>query len=247
MFAGFRVVSKKLLSSTLGHYLLADMFELEELYLVAYKKERASSRRLAKHSSISEHAALVRTLEVSAGTQSLGEFVDVRRKERARADEAQSQRKQARADALAARLNRPVAREAFEWHAWFDGSAYPNPGKIGIGGVLESPDGERTEISALGGHGDSCKAEYLALIAVLEAAVSREPRKLVIHGDSRVVIDDVLGGEARSAPVLLSYALQARELIQSIERFGNVELKWIPRARNGAADGLSRGAVVGGG
>ena len=70
------------------------MFELEELYLVAYKKERASSRRLAKHSSISEHAALVRTLEVSAGTQSLGEFVDVRRKERARADEAQSQRHQ---------------------------------------------------------------------------------------------------------------------------------------------------------
>jgi ribonuclease HI len=218
------------------------MFEFEELLLIAYKKERALGRRLSKLTALSAHAALIQTLEKSAGTQTLAELVSARRRERAAAERARHDRERARVAARTARKVRPVVRDTAAWHAWFDGSAHPNPGKIGIGGVLESPDGDVVKISARAGHGDSCEAEYLALIAVLEAAVSRTPApaKLVIHGDSQVVIEDVLRDEASSAPALSTYAAQARALIAQL---ADVRLLWIPRARNTAADALSQHAV----
>jgi ribonuclease HI len=221
------------------------MFEFEELLQIAYKKERALSRRLSRLTSLSPHAALIQTLEKSAGAQTLEELVSARHRERAATEQARSQREQERAAARAARRVRPATRDAEAWHAWFDGSAHPNPGKIGIGGVLESPDGDVVKISALAGHGDSCEAEYLALIAVLEAAVSCRPAlpKLVIHGDSQVVIEDVLRDEAGGAPALSSYATQARGLIAQL---ADVRLQWIPRARNAAADALSQHAIRGG-
>ena len=177
--------------------------------------------------------------------QTLAELVSARHRERAAAEQALTQREQERAAARAARKPQPAARDALAWHAWFDGSAHPNPGKIGIGGVLESPDGDVVKISALAGHGDSCEAEYLALIAVLEAALLRTPTpaRLVIHGDSQVVIEDVLRDEASGAPVLSSYARQARHLIAQL---ADVRLQWIPRARNAAADALSQHAIHGG-
>jgi len=221
------------------------MFEFEELLLIAYKKERTMSRRLSKLTSLSAHAALTRTLEKAAGAQTLAELVSARHRERAATEHARSHREQTRAAAREARKVRPAIRDAAAWHAWFDGSAHPNPGKIGIGGVLESPDGDVVKISTLAGHGDSCEAEYLALIAVLEAAVSRRPApaRLVIHGDSQVVIEDVLRDEASSAPALSSYATQARSLIAQL---ADVRLQWIPRARNAAADALSQHAIRGG-
>ena len=221
------------------------MFEFDELFSVAYKRERAMSRRLSKLTSLSVHAALKQTLEKSAGTQTLAELVKSRHQEKAAAQQAQRQREQERAAARADRIRIPATRDALAWHAWFDGSAHPNPGKIGIGGVLESPDGEVVRISAVAGHGDSCKAEYLALIAVLEAALSRtpSPSKLVIHGDSQVVIEDVLRDVSSSAPALNAYAMQARHLIAQL---ADVHLQWIPRARNAAADALSQHAIRGG-
>jgi len=220
------------------------MFEFEQLLRIAYKKERAVSRRLSKLTSLSAHAALTQTLEKSAGTQTLAELVGARHRERAATEQARHHREQERAAARAARKVRPAVRDAVAWHAWFDGSAHPNPGKIGIGGVLEGPDGDIVKISARAGHGDSCEAEYLALIAVLEAAVSRKPApaKLVIRGDSQVVIEDVLRDEASSAPALSSYATLARGLIAQL---ADVRLQWIPRARNAAADALSQHAIRG--
>jgi ribonuclease HI len=223
---------------------MSGMVEFEELLRIAYKKERATSRRLSKLTSLSAHAALTQTLEKSAGKQTLAELVSERHRERAATEQAQNRREHERAAARAASKPRPAVRDATAWHAWFDGSAHPNPGKIGIGGVLESPDGHVVKISALAGHGDSCEAEYLALIAVLEAAVSRRPApaKLVIHGDSQVVIEDVLSDEASSAATLSTYATQARGLIAQL---ADVRLQWIPRARNAAADALSQHAIRG--
>ena len=171
------------------------------------------SRRLSKLTSLSAHAALVQTLEKSAGTQTLAELVGARRQEQAATEEAQHRREQDRAAARAARKVRTSVRDAAAWHAWFDGSAHPNPGRIGIGAVLKSPDGDVVKISARAG-----------------------------HGDSQVVIEDVLRDEASSAPALSTYAAQARGLIAQL---ADVHLQWIPRARNTAADALSQHAVRG--
>jgi ribonuclease HI len=233
-----------LLSSLFGHFghFSPDMFEFNELFQIAYKRERAISRRLAKLTALSARDALVQTLEKSAGAASLADLVTARRLARATALRAAQIRRDDRAAGRAAWNLQPSTRDAFAWHAWFDGSAHPNPGKIGIGGLLEGPDGEVVKISAIAGHGDSCKAEYLALIAVLEAALLRQPApaKLVIHGDSQVVIEDVLRDPTSSAPALISYATQARKLIAQL---ADVRLQWIPRHRNMAADALSQSAV----
>lgn len=211
------------------------MIDFEELVSIAYKKERALSRRLAKGASISAHDALVRTLEKAAGGKPLGELVHARRLAKAKAHEASKPRENRPPRVLGKHHEHPPGA----WLAWFDGSAMPNPGRIGIGALLKSPHGDVTEISAAAGRGDSSKAEYLALISVLEAALHRRAEKLVIYGDSRVVIDDV-----RSHPGALALAHHAQEARRLIAALGDVHLHWIPRHRNASADALSRQAFL---
>jgi ribonuclease HI len=218
------------------------MIEFEELLAVAYKKERMQSRRLVRRAAFSEHAALVKTLEKAAGERSLRELVDARRAAHARAADAERVRKLRRANRPAQpRPSEPHTEHAHAWTGWFDGSALPNPGRIGIGAVLKSPCGATLEISATAGHGDSSAAEYLALTALLETAQREGAASLTIHGDSRVVIDDVHAGESACIRALAHHAARVRALIAQI---GDVRLQWIPRARNAHADRLSRQALA---
>jgi ribonuclease HI len=216
------------------------MFDFEELHSIAYKKERALGRRLSKGASMSEHDALARVLRESAGAGTLADLVNARREEKLKAQASLALRKSCREHAQAARLQPVAVPDALAWHAWFDGSAHPNPGRIGIGGRLLGPRGDVVEISAMAGHGDSCKAEYLALIAVLDTALERKPHKLVVHGDSQVVIDDNRRAPGQGAPALAAYASRARQLLA---RLGEVEFVWIPRGRNALADALSQQAI----
>jgi ribonuclease HI len=142
--------------------------------------------------------------------------------------------------ALALKKSRQ-APAATAWLAWFDGSAHPNPGKIGIGGLLAGPDGETIELCQCAGFGNSSVAEYRALIAVLEAAVRLQPAQLVIYGDSLVIIDDMNQRAAKGADSLRGERECARGLIAQMN---DVELRWIPRHRNAAADRLSQQAVA---
>ena len=212
----------------------------EQLVSAAYKAERQAGRRLARDTGLAPAQALRLTLETRAGAQGLAHLLaarDAARQADAARKAASAQRS---ATALALRKNRHAPGPE-QWFAWFDGSAHPNPGKIGIGGLLSGPGGEHVEISRGAGHGNSSEAEYLALIAVLEAAVRLQPAQLVIHGDSRVVIDDVQGPAANSAHSLRSQRARALQLIAQL---ASVELRWLPRQRNGAADRLSQQAVA---
>ncbi|MGV7207377.1 ribonuclease HI family protein [Oxalobacteraceae bacterium A2-2] len=125
------------------------------------------------------------------------------------------------------------------WSAWFDGSALPNPGRIGIGALLCGPHGQRIEISRAAGEGSSSVAEYLALIAVLEAALPLGAPQLLVYGDSRVVIDDVNQPGPGGASGLQALRARALELMGKMEA---VSLHWLPRHRNAAADALSQRA-----
>jgi ribonuclease HI len=144
----------------------------------------------------------------------------------------------ARAEKLSRQKPPPSATA---WRGAFDGSAHPNPGRIGIGAVLAGPAGERVEISEYAGHGSSSDAEYLALIALLEAAVQRGVRELQVAGDSQVVVQDVLMEEEFSAAALAQHRAQAVALMQQV---GHVALHWVPRHRNAEADRLSQRAAA---
>lgn len=127
------------------------------------------------------------------------------------------------------------------WEAWFDGSALPNPGKIGIGAVVLAPDGQRLEKSAaLGLHGCNNQAELHALCAALELAHGAGARRLLLRGDSDVAIRYVNGPDSTEIAALQILVAQARDWLS---RFEHVQLRWVPRHRNGPADHLCRQAL----
>ena len=129
-----------------------------------------------------------------------------------------------------------------DWHAAFDGSCSPNPGKCRIAGVLRHPaSGKTVEWVRQAGEGDSSDAEYQALIALLQTlALHCLPgQSASIQGDSQVVIQDVLGTAPRPAAVLSHYRNEARAILAG---FPDWQLRWVPRHRNQEADQLLRQA-----
>ncbi|CUI09115.1 ribonuclease HI family protein [Massilia antarctica] len=213
---------------------------LAQLVAAAFKAERGASRKLAARAGISEEQALRATLEQRAGARGLAALLDERAALLAAEMARLAERDTKRALARGARLNRHDGPPA-PWRAWFDGSAHPNPGRCGIGALLTGPDGEHIEIARPAGYGNSSEAEYQALIAVLEAAVAHGAGGLTVHGDSRVVIDDVNGPELAGALSLRDYRARARALLGRID---GACVRWLPRHKNQAADALSQRAVA---
>ncbi|MFC5481132.1 ribonuclease HI family protein [Massilia suwonensis] len=214
------------------------MTELDRLQGAANRTELAASRKLALQQELPLEQALRITLAASAGAAGLpallAERAALREAERARA----LARRSARAAALALRQARHAGAPT-AWRAWFDGSARPNPGRCGIGARLLGPNGELVELSQAAGYGNSSEAEYLALIAVLEAALAQGARELTVYGDSRVVLDDVAAPPAKRAAVLQAYRERALALLA---RLPGTTLRWVPRHKNLDADALSQRA-----
>lgn len=132
-------------------------------------------------------------------------------------------------------------REPPYWQAWFDGAALPNPGRIALGAVLISPDGDRLEQSALAGAtGCNNEAELRALSAALALAHGAGARRLELHGDSDFAVRHVTGADTTAVARLVVLIEQAR---QWLPRFEEVRLIWVPRHRNGEADRLCRRAL----
>ena len=205
----------------------------EDWASLAFHKEKTQARRIAASIGITFSDALQQVLMTTALPRSIAELVADRQNDIARKTARRTLRKQQQADAFQRKQAMPSVSPT-HWYAWFDGSASPNPGRIGIGGVIRSPQGEFAEISRAIGVGDSSEAEYLALIAVLELVAMQRAKNLVVFGDSRIVIDDVTG--VHLASVLTEYRLQAQSFLECI---GNVSFCWIPRAKNARADGLA--------
>lgn len=212
------------------------MTAADRLTLAAFHAERVASRKLAARLSIPEPDALLLILTEKAGAIGIDALLVQREEEKRRLEE---QREARRARHLAAAEKRAGMRQADpgRWNAWFDGSARPNPGACSIGAVLAGPAGERVEISQDAGYGSSSEAEYGALLAVLKAAVAAGACDLVVHGDSRVVIDDVTAPPAGAAPSLAHLRDEAQRLSVML---GSVTFCWIPRHRNHIADQLAQ-------
>lgn len=207
---------------------------------LAFHAERVAARREAARNGVSHEAALRVLLEKAAGAAGLEALLRHRSALREAAAVKTAARLEARKAALALKMRRhqgPVSA----WKAWFDGSAHPNPGRCGIGGVVIGPEGERIEISRGAGYGNSSEAEYMALIAVLEAAHAAGARELTVHGDSRGVIEDAAGSLDAGAPSLHHLRSRVAELMAEV---GVVRLHWLPRHKNVEADALSQRAVA---
>jgi len=209
------------------------MIDLSILRAAAFKTELASSRRLMQRAGIDELDALRRILTLSAGLAGLEHLLATRTAARLHAQEQAARR------LASAAHGRRAPSTAHAWQAWFDGSARPNPGRCGLGALLLAPDGRRIELAQDGGHGNSSEAEYRALIALLRAALAHGALDIAIHGDSRVVVNDINGPDVASAPALRGYRAEALDLLA---RLPQASVRWIPRHKNIEADALSQRA-----
>ncbi len=127
------------------------------------------------------------------------------------------------------------------WQAWVDGTASPNPGRIGTGLLLFSPDGERRERShATGRSGCNNEAEVRAILGALAAATEAGTQRLTIYSDSRFAVDCLNGLDSTEVLRLVELLATVRT---AMDRFDQVRLVWLPRHRNTEADRLARAAL----
>ncbi|MYM37766.1 reverse transcriptase-like protein [Pseudoduganella sp. CY13W] len=222
---------------------------MQQIQQLAYKAERAEAARLAARQQIAPEQALRQVLTLAAGKAGLDQLLA-----RRQAGLQQVQlRQQARSAAMAQRQSRsrlaagsqPASGDGQLWQGWFDGSAVPNPGRIGIGALLHGPQGQSITVSRPAGYGNSSEAEYLALTALLQAAVQAGATRLDICGDSQVVVNDVnLTPQAIAAGQGASgLAMHRQQVCALMAQIGRVELRWLPRHRNAAADHLAQQAL----
>ncbi len=135
------------------------------------------------------------------------------------------------------------------WVIHCDGSAWPNPGRMGLGAVLVGPDGTvRHQISeATTFTGCNNEAELRALLRALQwlqGQAAAATTAVQVFSDSSVLVEQLAppAGAPTLAPIARLAPLfdEARTVLQ---QFAQVNLQWVPRHRNGAADALARAAL----
>ena len=123
----------------------------------------------------------------------------------------------------------------------FDGGSRGNPGPAGIGVVLRAAD--ETPIFTLGRYIGVCTnnvAEYMALIAGLQEAQKLGAKKIVVRGDSELIIKQLRGEYRVKHPDMKTLHQQATHLL---ERFSQVTITHNLRHKNELADKLANLAM----
>lgn len=125
------------------------------------------------------------------------------------------------------------------YQAYSDGFCKPNPGIMGIGGVILDDDTTVAEICENLGHGTNNLAGYLGLIAVLKKSLELGIRELSAYSDSELLVSQVKGDYKVKNKAILKHW---KQVMGMKGEFGTFSLDWIPREKNQRADKLSEKA-----
>jgi ribonuclease HI len=123
----------------------------------------------------------------------------------------------------------------------FDGGSRGNPGPAGIGVVVRAPDG--TPLVTLGrfiGRATNNVAEYKALITALQEAKKLGARKIIIRGDSELIIKQMRGEYRVKNPDLRELYDEAQHLYH---QFDEARIEHNLRHKNETADKLANLAM----
>ena len=123
-----------------------------------------------------------------------------------------------------------------------DGGSRGNPGNAGSGAVvIDSESGQVIrEIARFIGIATNNVAEYIALIAGLQAAEDIDPSaEILVRMDSKLVIEQMSGGWKIKHPDMISLGQQ----VQQLAKGKNITWQWIPREQNFRADALANKAM----
>ncbi len=120
---------------------------------------------------------------------------------------------------------------------YVDGAARGNPGPAAIAAVVKDEQGRLiTSISRRIGTTTNNQAEYRAIIAALEAAISLGARQVEVNSDSELVVKQINGWYRVKKAALRPLYQQVKQLGDSLESF---TIAHIPRQRNTEADKLA--------
>ena len=127
----------------------------------------------------------------------------------------------------------------------FDGSAMPNPGKMGFSWILGSMSGAE---KWAGKTGSNNMAEYFGFISLLDAISLNvtPPASITIHGDSLLIINQVNGTwkvKDQKLAILHALATKILEILRS--RGITIMIEQQPRSFNAQADSLAKNAPDG--
>ena len=119
---------------------------------------------------------------------------------------------------------------------FFDGSKMLNGSGAGV--VLVSPRGHKLRyVLQILFDSSNNEAEYEALLYGLRMAISLGVRRLMIYGDSDLVVNQVMKEWDVRSPAMTGYCNAVRKLEK---KFEGLELHHIPRLKNQAADDLAK-------
>jgi ribonuclease HI len=131
---------------------------------------------------------------------------------------------------------RPVRTRLFT-----DGAARGNPGPAGAGAVIVSAEGHIVaKVGKYLGETTNNVAEYTGLILGLKRAKAMGLRELDVLADSELVVKQLNGEYAVKADHLKPLFDEAKLLLKG---FDQIEVRYIPREENEAADEMSNRAI----
>ena len=129
----------------------------------------------------------------------------------------------------------------FDYLLQFDGGSRGNPGVSGCGSVIYHRGSELWNRSVyLGEDHTNNYAEYYGLIYGLIGARKLQIKNLLVEGDSKVIINQVIGKFNVKSPMLIPLHKKAME---QVKYFDNIEFNHIYRNKNKRADELANIAM----
>lgn len=121
-----------------------------------------------------------------------------------------------------------------------DGGSRGNPGKAGIGCVIENQNGEKEEIYKYIGVTTNNIAEYMALKTALLRAAELGEKNVSVFMDSELVVKQIKGEyKVRNEGLKPLY----NEVMDIIKRFDSFEITHVMRSDNKEADRLANKAM----
>lgn len=125
--------------------------------------------------------------------------------------------------------------------AQIDGAARGNPGPASYGIVIRAPGGGVVaELKKYIGTGTNNVAEYYALIAALDYAVSHGIRRLRVRSDSELLVRQMQGRYKVKSSDLRPLFERARKMSRELASF---TIEHVRREQNGEADALANQAL----
>jgi ribonuclease HI len=130
-----------------------------------------------------------------------------------------------------------ATNEPTELVAHIDGGSRGNPGPAAFAAVMKTVDGDLVdEITGFLGRTTNNVAEYQALLAALDYALTHRCRRLRVLADSELLVRQVNGTYKVKSPGLKPLYDRAKHLIAHIESFS---IQHVYREQNREADQLA--------